>query len=95
MFAKGNFREDVRTSFVKSIRFSVPVSESKLVYNTAVSVDISDKGLGILTTYPLEHGQVVTFEDNLKVNNMKIKEAVVRWSGKFNDHRYRVGLRFI
>jgi hypothetical protein len=98
MFAKGNLREDIRTSFAKSIRFSVSVSEAnkpKIVYNTAVSVDVSDKGIGILTSYPLESGQIITFEDKLKINSTEVKEAVVRWSGKFNDNKYRVGLRFI
>ncbi len=40
--------------------------ELRRIYDTAVSVDISAGGLGMLTDYPLEEGHVLTFEDEYK-----------------------------
>jgi len=99
MFVKGNLREYTRTYFVKQIRFFVDSHEKSVddFYNqeTAVSVDISKGGIGIFTTYPLKEGQFLTFEDEIHTRKVKAKSAVVRWAGKINGSRYRVGLQFI
>jgi len=99
MFVKGNLREHTRTYFVKQIRFSVnshEKSEDDFDQETAVSVDISKGGIGIFTTYPLKEGQLLTFEDEIHTRKVKAAaSAVVRWSGKINGSRYRVGLQFM
>jgi c-di-GMP-binding flagellar brake protein YcgR len=98
MFVKGNLREYTRTYFVKQIRFFVnshDKSEDDFDQETAVSVDISKGGLGIFTTYPLKEGQLLTFQDEIHVRKVQAKSAVVRWSGKINGSRYRVGLKFV
>jgi c-di-GMP-binding flagellar brake protein YcgR len=98
MFVKGNLREHTRTYFVKQIRFFVNSherSENDFEQETAVSVDISKGGLGIFTTCPLKEGQLLTFEDEIHTRKAKAKSAVVRWSGKINGSRYRVGLQFV
>lgn len=97
MFVKGNLREYTRNYYVKQIRFSVNShgkGEDNLDNETAVSVDISKGGIGIFTTYPLKEGQLLTFEDEIRNQRIKAKSAIVRWSGKINGNRYRVGLQF-
>ncbi len=98
MFIKGNLREDTRTPFVSPVKYSVSVldlHELKQVNNIAVSVDISTGGLGILTDFPLEQGHVLTFNDEIKINNITSKKAaVVKWKGRING-TYRVGLKFV
>jgi hypothetical protein len=97
MFVTGDLRECMRTLFVKLIRYSVSVldmKEPKHIYDTAVSVDISKGGIGIITSYPLETGHVLTFEDEIKVKDITAKSAIVRWAEKINDNKYRVGLKF-
>jgi hypothetical protein len=71
MFIKGNLREYTRTPFVKTLRYSVSM---KKLNDTAVSVDISTGGLGMIAGYPLEPGHVLIFED--EITNIKTKVIV-------------------
>lgn len=96
MFVKGDLREGRRTSFVTPVRYSVSVLGTKglkTIHDAAVSIDINAGGLGILTGYPLETGHILTFKD--EINGIEAKSAVVRWSDKFENNKYRVGLKFI
>jgi hypothetical protein len=98
MFIKGNVRKDTRTPFITPVRYSVSVleiRELRRINDTAVSVDISIGGLGMLTGYPLEEGHVLTFEDEINMNGITAKSAIVRWSGKLNGNNYRAGLKFV
>ncbi len=97
MFITGDLRECMRTLLVKLIRYSVSVldiREPKHIYYTAVSVDISKGGIGIIASYSLEAGHVLTFEDEIKINDITAKSAIVRWTEKINGNKYRVGLKF-
>ncbi|MBI5188473.1 MAG: PilZ domain-containing protein [Nitrospirae bacterium] len=98
MFIKGNVREYSRTPFVTPVRYSVSVMdvrELKKIQDTAVSVDISKGGLGMITGYPIETGHVLTFKDEIKINNITAKAAIVKWTGKIDSNKYRVGLKFV
>ncbi len=98
MFIKGDLRKDMRKPFVMPVRYSASVSdmrELKQIYDIAVSVDISTGGIGILTDYPFEEGHILTFNDEINMNNITAKSAIVRWSGKVDSNKYRVGLKFI
>lgn len=98
MFIKGNVREYTRTPFISPVGYFVTVlevRELKRIHGSAVSVDISKGGLGIITDYPLEAGHVVSFDEEIKINNTTAKAAIVRWTGKINNNKYRVGLRFV
>ena len=67
MFIKGDVRKFTRTPFITPVKYSVSVldiRELKRIHDTAVSVDISTGGLGILTDYPLEEGHVLAFEND-------------------------------
>ena len=62
MSTKINLREHTRTSAVMPIRYSAVVFKAKelrKISDTAVSVDISNGGVGIVTGYLLEKGHVV------------------------------------
>lgn len=98
MFIKGSLREHERSPFVKPLRYSLVCNEKsnqRKITKTGVSVDISKGGLGIITDYQLHEGNLVTFENGIKMKNEKLKKAaVVKWSGKMYG-KYRIGLAFI
>lgn len=96
--SKNNLRQHTRTPLVLSIKYSavaLTFREMKDISDTAVSVNVSNGGLGIVTGYPLEKGHVVIFEDEIEMNNIKAKFAVVRWGNKVEGNKYQVGLKFI
>ena len=55
----------------------------------AQTVDISDSGVGLLTSYPLRESQIIGFEE--KMNN---RVGVVAWSRMIDRESFRVGVRF-
>ncbi len=55
-------------------------------------LDASNSGLGLVTTFPLEAGHVLEWDDRLQEGNLHI--AMVRWAEKLNEH-YRAGVMFI
>jgi c-di-GMP-binding flagellar brake protein YcgR len=98
MFIEGDLREHERTQFVRSIRYSVSALEAKeirRVHDTAVTIDISSGGLGMIAGYPLESGQVLTFQDEIRIDNITAKTAIVRWADKIISNKYRAGVKFL
>ena len=98
MFMQGDLREHARTQFVKAIRYSVSAldaNELKRIHDTAVTIDISSGGLGIIAGYPLESGHVLTFEDEIRIDNITAKAAIVRWADKIISNKYRAGVKFL
>jgi hypothetical protein len=98
MFIKGDLRKDMRKPFITPVRYSVSVldmRESTQIHDVAVSVDISTGGIGILTDYPLKENHVLTFNNEINMNNINVKSAIVRWSSKVDGNKYRVGLKFV
>jgi len=96
--SKNDLRQHKRTPLGMSARYSAVAlifREVKNISDTAVSVDISNGGLGIVTSYPLEKGHVVIFKNKIEVKNIKAKVAVVRWVNKVEGNKYQVGLKFI
>ena len=71
--------------------------ELKKISESAVSVDLSNGGIGFLTGYQLEKGHVVIFEEEIATNSRKAKVAVVVWIKKAEGEidKYRVGLKFV
>ena len=95
MFIKGRVREDERKSFVKIVEYAVSVLSSQpmeMDRQRAVSLDISNGGKGIITDFPLEQGQSLTFEDEISLISKRV--ALVKWTEKMNN-KYRVGLKFV
>ena len=95
---KSNLREHSRILLDMPIRYSVVAlnsKELKEISDPAVSVDISDRGLGILSSYSLEPGHVVAFENQIEMNNIVARFAIVKWVNKIGSCKYRAGLKFI
>ena len=57
-----------------------------------VLVNVSESGLCILTNDLLNKGQQIRITDNGHTIN---KSAVVRWTEKYNDLYYKVGLELL
>lgn len=98
MFIKGSSRKSVRKPFVRPLRYSLSNGDSsrtKPLMATAVSVDISSEGIGIVTDHPLAKGHVLKFENGIKMKEDVLKsEAVVIWTGLLYG-KHRVGLKFL
>lgn len=77
---------DVMFSF-SSVEFGFPVkieSEGKIV-------DISDRGFGLKTPYPLQNGHFITIKGGGR--NGRPVYGLVKWVRKIND-MYRAGLGY-
>lgn len=59
---------------------------------SAVSIDISEGGIGLTSDCPLEPGQVIIFKS--KENPSILKIAIVQWNMKVGK-KYRAGLMFV
>jgi len=66
--------------------------ELKKVRGRGIATDISDKGMGLITDYPLEPGHVLVLSNSDR--NLFPKIAIVRWVSKLSDS-YRIGLEFV
>ncbi len=93
MFKK-ELRMYERTPFVESLKYSVAIMDFrslKKVDDVAVVIDLSEKGMGILTSQPLEAGNVLTFK---RKNKTPTNTAVVKWADRIDETTYRAGLKF-
>jgi PilZ domain len=96
MFKK-DLRNDARNPFVEALEYSVTVTgqeESQNIEDIAVCVDLSSKGIGILTNHPLRAGHIVDFKNGEKTGAHLAKRAEVKWTIKIDDSIYRAGLKF-
>jgi hypothetical protein len=96
MFNK-DLRNDARNPFVEALEYSVTVTdyrEPQKIEDIAVCVDLSSKGIGILTNHPLKAGHIVDFKNIGKEDAHVAKRAEVKWAMKIDDSIYRAGLKF-
>lgn len=85
-------RRHIRMPFIGTVQFSVSVLEHrelKRIELDGTGRDISEKGVGFNTSYPVESGHVLCFK-----NGVGQKTGVVRWSRPSGDG-YSVGVEFI
>jgi len=85
-------RKHVRTACDGDICFRMSVIHEGICTRLSMKaqiVDISDSGIGLLTSYPLRETQVVGFDE--KMNN---RVGVVAWSRMIGKESFRVGVRF-
>lgn len=85
-------RQVPRNQFYNDIKFEVTeveFNQIRKVMSKGTVIDISEKGLGITTDYPLQMGHVITIKDAL----IKMPYCVghVKWIKK-EENIYRVGL---
>jgi hypothetical protein len=88
-------REYERRPFVKVIRYSpLHLSEkSTEIFFEGVTVDISKKGLGMITDCPLKKGDILFFEPEINVNDSTAIVSAVKWAREIEKDIFRVGLR--
>jgi hypothetical protein len=55
-------------------------------------IDISESGMSMVTSYPLEIGQNVIIKSSLPVPH---RRAIVRWVNEVGTTSYQVGFEFI
>jgi hypothetical protein len=82
-----------RTSYPNEIICSVSIFKDREIKHIDLrceATDLSEKGIGFFTDYPLENGHVIRFS-NGKVNK---KIGVVKWCRK-DGERYKVGVMFV
>lgn len=97
MTIKADLRKDVRKPFVSTIKYSILIldtGEWRKLHKTGISFDISEGGLGMLTDYPIKTGDMLTFDEEIIIDSITVKTAIVKWS-KAEGEGYRVGLGFI
>lgn len=85
-----------RKSFAIPVEYSVSrleFRELKKVHKSGMTTDISDKGLGLITDFPLEPGHVLILNSNDNSHPFP-KIAIVRWTIPITNS-YRVGLEFV
>jgi hypothetical protein len=81
MFFRDNLREYGRRPYVSTIKYFISVSDMgqwKEIHNTGISFGISEGGLGMVTDYPLKSGDILTFAERIKINDLTAKTAIVR-----------------
>jgi len=86
-------RKFERRPFAESIRFHLKALDMK-INRAGVSVDISKGGLGMITDFPLSIGDILYFEDEIKVDDLVAKSATVKWASQLQRHIYRLGMEF-
>lgn len=82
-----------RSVYNDEIECAVSVYEDRIMKYLLLkcrAIDLSKKGIGFLSSYPLEEGHVIRF-GNDKVNK---RIGVVKWCKK-EDVSYRVGVMFV
>jgi|WetSurSiteA1Bulk_404760.scaffolds.fasta_scaffold67408_2 c-di-GMP-binding flagellar brake protein YcgR len=98
MFMKTELRESTREPISIPVQYSVVISkfrEMEKITDSAVAVDISTGGIGLLTRFLLEAGHIMIFDNQIKMNGITAKIGVVRWVDRSDNSMYRAGLKFI
>ena len=84
-------RRHKRKQTINRIEYAIePVTTDETFYG--VVVNMSETGLCILTSDPLSEGQHIRITDNGKAIN---QAAVVRWTEKYSDLYYKIGLELL
>ena len=83
-------RKEERFEYPHEIEYVVDPLTTYEVFK-AVAINISNSGLCLYTSTPLNEGQQITIKSTLPVHS---QTAIVRWIQKLNDFYYKVGLTF-
>lgn len=97
MTINADLRKNVRKPFVSTIKYSIMVldtGEWRKLHKEGTSTDISEGGLGMVTDYPLKEGDILTFDEEILIDSITVKTAIVKWSVAEGEGS-RVGLGFI
>ena len=89
-------RKYARRPFVQVIRYFPyhhNLEKSTDITCEGVTVDISERGLGMITDFPLKKGDILFFEPEIKVNDSKTMVSTVTCAREIEKDIYRVGLK--
>ena len=88
-------RKYERRPFVQVIRYSPFQHLEKLseIVFEGVSVDLSEKGLGMITDCLLKKGDILFFDPEIKVDDSTAMVSTVKWAREVEKDVYRVGLK--
>ncbi|MEW6570603.1 MAG: methyltransferase [Nitrospirota bacterium] len=89
LFNNQEMRKHVRRPFSQPVSYSISAldaKERKWLNLKGNIFDISERGVGIFTDYPLEPGHILWFHEVIED-----KAGFVRWCAKY-DHTYRAGI---
>ncbi|MEW6584508.1 MAG: hypothetical protein AB1442_02735 [Nitrospirota bacterium] len=84
-------RKSKRSLVLNPVKYFLVPSIVARAYN-GVIVDVSDSGICLLTTSHLKDRQRIIIQDDADLSE---KAAIVRWSQKYEDTLYKVGVEFI
>jgi PilZ domain len=98
MEPKGEKRRIQRSGFPQTVRLDLIQEESNQIKNerrSAQGVDISSQGLGLVTPFPLQQGQVIRISLPAKESPALLPVfSEVRWV-KGAGKEYRLGVQFL
>jgi len=84
-------RKDKRRDTIHVIEYIVDGLSTSETFEGIVA-NISDSGLCLLTTYPLENGTRIAIKNQERLNS---RSAAVRWNASNRNLYYKVGLEFV
>ena len=85
-------RKHPRESYDEKVSFQMSIIDNGSIsrkFFEAQAVDISDSGIGLLSSYPLNESQIIGFDEK-----NKNKTGVVTWSKMIDDDICRAGVKF-
>jgi hypothetical protein len=84
-------RRHIRSNIATAVEYALGPLHTDETFDGVIA-DISESGLCLLTTTPLNKGQEIL----LKINPSAFSQtAIVRWSRQYEDLYCRAGLEFI
>jgi Tfp pilus assembly protein PilZ len=84
-------RQSKRNPVFQAVQYFLVPSIIEKTYDGVIT-DISDSGICLLTTSPLKDRQRIIVLDK---SHLSERAAIVRWSQKYDDLFYKIGLEFI
>jgi Tfp pilus assembly protein PilZ len=84
-------RQSKRNPVFQTVQYFLVPSIIEKTYDGVIT-DISDSGICLLTTSPLKDRQRIIMLDRSRLSE---RAAIVRWSQKYDDMFYKIGLEFI
>jgi CheY-like chemotaxis protein len=87
-----NKRKEPRRAYSDTITFLMTLidgGEAKRISFTAQSVDRSEEGIGLITDFPLQRLQVLSFGEDLEY-----RSGIVVWSAMLDERTYGAGVKF-
>lgn len=83
-------RVEPRDDYYHQIEYMLDPTSTGETYK-AVTINISESGIGLYVFKPLAEGQQITMKNVIRGSR---KTGIVRWNKKVNESIYRIGVTF-